>query len=96
MLNGTETIRYLLRAAASRACGQGAFAESPVRRVYLKPLSQRRFHSKYVKPRKGLKGSIKLDTSELVFFCRAIPLSLWVGSLLSVARGGALCQLGND
>jgi hypothetical protein len=75
---------------------QGTFAESRVRYLYLLPLSRWIFHSRYVWFQKSLKASVKLDTSELVFFCRLIPISLWLGSLLAVTQGGALCQLGND
>lgn len=96
MLNGTETTDFSLSAPVPAVDGQGAFPDSCVRHVYLIPWGPWKFHSKYVMPRKVLKGSIKLETSESVFFCREFPLSLWVGSLLAVARGGALCQLGND
>lgn len=96
MLNGTETINLSWPLLTYGRGGQGAFPESTVRYVYLLPLSTYRFHSKYVESRKGLKGPIKLDTSSQAVFCRAIPLSLWLMSLLAVARGGALCQLGND
>ncbi len=96
MLNGTETTDFSLPAPAVAGARQGAFPDSCVRNVYLAYSGACEFHSKYVKHRKVLKGSIKLETSELVFFCRAFPLSLWVGSLLAVARGGTLCQLGND
>ena len=96
MLNGTERVRLFLPARTREGDKQGAFPETPVRHVYLHPLMYWIFHSKYVCPRKGLKGSIKLDTSALVIFCRLIPISLWVGSLLAVAWGGTLCQLGND
>ena len=75
---------------------QGAFAESRVRSPYLLPLTRWIFHSKYVWVQKSLKASVKLDTSELVFFCRLIPISLWVASLLVVTQGGTLCQPGND
>ena len=96
MLNGTET-RELSPADFLPGCArQGAFTESHVRYVRPQPSIASRINSKYVRTRKGLKGYIKLDTSELAFFCRVIPLSLWVASLLAVARGGTLCQLGND
>ena len=96
MLNGTETTDFSLPAPAPAVARQGAFPDSCVRHVYLIPWGGWKFHSKYVMPRKVLKGSIKLETSESVFFCRGFPLSLWGGSLLAVARGGTLCQLGND
>ena len=96
MLNGTKTVGHFLSGFLSGVQREGAFPESCVRHVYPPPDTPWIFHSKYVSPRKGLKGSIKLDTSELAFFCRAIPLSLWGGSLLAVARGGTLCQPGND
>ncbi len=96
MLNGTETIDFSLPAPAPVGGRQGAFPDSGVRHVYLIPWMLWKIHSKYVRPRKVLKGSIKLETSESVFFCRAFPLSLWGASLLAVARGGTLCQLGND
>ena len=96
MLNGTEVIRFFLRVRSCDSGMQGAFPETGVRCVYDWPPNHRIFLSKYVRARKGLKGSIKLETSELVIFCRLIPISLWVGSLLAVAWGGTLCQLGND
>ena len=96
MLNGTKTVDFFTLASSLEASKQGAFPESCVRHVYYPPPGLGKYHSKYVIPRKGLKGSIKLDTSELAYFCRAIPLSLWVGSLIAVAWGGMLCQLGND
>jgi len=75
---------------------QGAFAESRVRYLYHLPGSRWIFYSKYVRVKKSLKASVNLDTSELVFFCRLIPISLWVGSLLAITQGGTLCQPGND
>ena len=96
MLNGTETVDFFTPARASAVDVQGAFPDSGVQHGYLVSGLPWRFHSKYEKCRKGLKGSIKLETSRSVFFCRAFPLSLWGGSLLAVAWGGTLCQLGND
>ena len=75
---------------------QGTFAENCVRYLYRSPLIHWIIFSKHVGIQKSLKASIKLDTPKLVFFCRPIPISLWVGSLLAVTWGGALCQLGND
>ena len=75
---------------------QGVFPETYVRHVYPGPRNPGNFHSKYVCTRKVLKARTKLDTSSLAFFCRLNPMSLWVGSLLAVAWGGALCQAGND
>ena len=49
--------------------GQGAFPESFVRLGYCPASLHQKFGSKYVRLRKGLKGRIKLDTSELAFFC---------------------------
>ena len=96
MFNGTETAEFFRLASLPLITRQGAFPESRVRRVYQTPQLPRKFDSKYVWLEKGLKASIKLDTSKFAFFCRAFLLSLWVGSLLAVARGGMLCQLGND
>jgi hypothetical protein len=96
MLNGTKTAGSFLLVHSANGERQGAFPESYVRYVYPTPDIPWIFHSKYVSPQKGLKGSIKLDKSEMAFFCRVIPLSLWGGSLLAVAWGGMLCQLGND
>ena len=96
MLNGTETQGSFLPAPTHQRGKQGVFPEKHVLDVYRSPLIDPIIQSKYVGPWKGLKGRIKLDTSALVFFCRLIPISLWGGSLLAVARGGTLCQLGND
>ena len=96
MLNGTKADASFWPFPTAAGERQGAFPESHVRHVYPTPYKPRIFHSKYVSPRKGLKGSIKPDASEMAFFCRAILLSLWGGSLLAVAWGGTLCQLGND
>ena len=96
MFNGTETAEFFRLACLTSVVRQGVFPESRVRHIYHSPQISGRFDSKYVWHGKGLKGSIKLDTSKLAVFCRAFPLSLWVGSLPAVARGGMLCQLGND
>ena len=93
MFNGTETAEFFRLASLPLIARQGAFPESRVRHVYHCPQISWKFGSKYVWPGKGLKGSIKLDTSKFAFFCRAFPLSLWVGSLPALARGGMLCQL---
>ena len=96
MLNGTES-EGVFSPVRSRECHkQGAFPESRVRHVYGRPFNRCVFHSKYVGERKVLKGCIKSNAPSLLFFCRLIPISLWLGSLLAVARGGTLCQLGND
>ncbi|WP_218173212.1 hypothetical protein, partial [Pseudomonas veronii] len=68
MLNGTEIIRLFLPVGPCGRDMQGAFPETGVRCVYGCPPIHRIFLSKYVRARKGLKGSIKLETSELVFF----------------------------
>ena len=96
MWNGTKRVGIFSPVHSPDGAAQWAFPESLVRHVYLDPLMRRIFHSRYVCPRKGLKVCIKSDASGLMFFCRLIPISLWVGSLLAVAWGGALCQLGND
>ena len=96
MLNGAENVDFFTPARASAVDVQEAFADSGVQHGYLVSGFLGRFHSKYEKCRKGLKGSIKLETSKSAFFCRAFPLSLWGGSLLALAWGGALCQLAND
>ena len=96
MLKGTETHYLFSRGPAPECPVQQGLPERHARRVYRRPLIVGSFPSKYVSPRKGLKGSVKQDTSESAFFCRAFLLSLWVTSLLAVARGGTLCQLGND
>ena len=96
MLNGTETTDFSPPAPVSVVERQGAFPDSCVGLVHVLPLVTWKFYSKCVMGRKGLKGSIKPETFESVFFCRGFPLSLWGGSLLAVARGGTLCQLGND
>ena len=96
MFIGTEANDFFPATSVSTSSWQGVFPESAVRGGYRLYLIFRKFHSNYVWARKGLKGCIKLETSDLVFFCRAIPLWLWVGSLLAVAWGGMLCQLGND
>ena len=96
MFKGTEMTGFFLPTYLRESIKQGAFAESGVRYLYLLPLSCWIFHSRYVWVQKSLKASVKLATSELVFFCRLIPISLWLGSLLAVTQGGALCQLGND
>ena len=72
--NGTEIRGPFLPARHRGRCKQGTFPETCVRYVYHLPLIHWIFHSKPVQPRKDLKGSIKLDTSELAFFCRLIPL----------------------
>ena len=87
MLNGTETVRFLRLASSALGTRQGAFPEGHVRCVYYTPHIPYRFDSKYVRLRKGLKVPVGLDASVFVFFCRAFLLSLWVGSLLAVARG---------
>ena len=96
MFKGTEMTGFFLPTYLRESNKQGAFAESRVRYLYHLPLSRWIFHSKYVWVRKSLKASVKLDTSHLVFFCRFIPISLWVASLLVVTQGGTLCQQGND
>ena len=96
MLNGTKCVGVFSRVHSPDGRPQWVFPENPVRYVYRACRSLRTFHSKYVRLRKGLKVSVRLETSELEFFCRSIPISLWVGSLLAVAWGGMLCQLGND
>ena len=96
MLYGTETVDCISPAHSPGRDKQGAFPENPVRCIDRVPLMCRMFNSRYVWPRKVLKVSVKPDAPEVVIFCRVIPISLWVGSLLAIAWGGALCQLGND
>ena len=96
MLYGTKSVGSF-SAVHLRAChAQWAFAESLVRPVYPVALEWGIFHSRYVRLRKVLKGSIKLRISELAIFCRLIPISLWGGSLLAVVWGVTPCQLAND
>ena len=96
MLDGTETVDCISPARSPGSDKQGVFPEHPVRRLHRVPLMGWMFNSLYPRPRKVLKVSVKLDTPEVVIFCRVIPISLWVGSLLAVAWGGALCQRRND
>ena len=96
MSNGTFENPVSLRVHRSSDSAQGAFPETCVRRVYPGPRNPGNFHSKYVCARKVLKAPTKLDSSDLAFFCRLNPMSLWVRSLLAVAWGGALCQARND
>ncbi|WP_456024998.1 hypothetical protein [Pseudomonas capeferrum] len=96
MFKGTNASGFFASAHSLVGDEQWVFPEIPVRHVYFEALAWRLFHSKHVSPRKGLKGSIKPKLSELMFFCRLIPISLWGGSLLAVAWGVMLCQLGND
>ena len=96
MFNGTKKVVVFLASQGSDDHKQGIFPESRVR--YFRRPSHIRgvIYSKYVWDRKDLKGLIQLTTVDFAFFCRSIPITLWVGSLLAVARGGILCQLGND
>ena len=87
MSNGTEGVGRFSPARVCLRPKQGMFPEGCVRRVYPNPLIGWIFHSKYVRPRKGLKAYINLDTSELAFFCRLIPKWLWVGSLVALTWG---------
>ena len=96
MFKGTEMIGFFLSTYLREGNKQGAFAESHVRYLYRLPRTRWIFHSNCVWAQKSLKAPVKLETSESVFFCRLIPISLWLGSLLAVTQGGALCQLGND
>lgn len=93
---GTEMKGSFLPTYLRKGSKQGAFAESHVRYRYRLPVTRWLFHSRCVWVEKSLKAPIKRDTSESVFFCRLIPISLWLGSLLAVTQGGTLCQLGND